>query len=227
MMKDAFFGFEEDCLICPVSPWTEERARQSEILERFSFCTVLNGVNTDIFRRKARKPEQSQILNVTAHFSPEKNHPKGGWYLLRLAERMPDVTFLVAGHADPVGQIPENVKLLGVIRDQSELAELYGSSRLSVLTSRRETFSMPCAESLCCGTPVVGFRAGAPEQIAMAEYSEFAEFGDLDSLEEMIRRWLNRADVDPQAVEREARKRYSVETMVQNFMEIYGRLLWN
>lgn len=41
---------------------------------------------------------------------------------------------------------------------------------------------MVTAESLCCGTPVVGFKAGAPEQIAIKEFSEFVEYGDLNSL---------------------------------------------
>ena len=39
---------------------------------------------------------------------------------------------------------------------------------------------MVTAESLCCGTPVVGFKAGAPEQIAIKEFSEFVEYGDLN-----------------------------------------------
>ena len=43
---------------------------------------------------------------------------------------------------------------------------------------------MIVAESLCCGTPVVGFKAGAPEQITIKEYSEFSEFGNIEILKE-------------------------------------------
>lgn len=226
-MKEAFLGFENNCVICPVSPWTEKRARQSDILSCFSFRTVSNGVNTNIFRKKAEKAERLEVVHVTACFSAEKCHPKGGWYLIQLAERMKDVTFLVAGRADLDLQLPDNVVLLGEVKDQEELAALYGRSRISLLLSRRETFSMPCAESLCCGTAVAGFRAGAPEQISMLEYSEFVEYGDLDALENTLRRWLNRRDLDTGKIAYEACKRYSVETMVKNFIEIYGRLLWN
>ena len=85
---------------------------------------------------------------------------------------------------------------------------------------------MPCAESLCCGTPVVGFMAGAPEQIALEDYSDFADHGDLDTLEALVRRWLNRQP-DRRALAQAAGAAYSTDTMVKHFMEVYRRLLWN
>jgi len=39
---------------------------------------------------------------------------------------------------------------------------------------------MPVAESLCCGTPVVGFKAGGPESIAPSQFAHFADQGNLD-----------------------------------------------
>ena len=228
-MHTAFAGFERDCILCPVSPWTEERARQSAILKDFSFQTVLNGVNTEFFHGASGAEtikDRPEILHVTAHFSPEKEHPKGGWYLLQLAKRMPDVIFQVAGPADPISEHPKNLKLLGMVKDQEKLAQLYRDARLSLLVSRRETFSMPCAESLCCGTPVVGFRAGGPEQIALPEYSDFAEFGDLDQLEHLIRKWLYQAQADRGEISARGIEKYSDQTMIRNYLDVYGRILW-
>lgn len=77
-----------------------------------------------------------------------------------------------------------------------------GLLKCFLLTSERETFSMVTAESLCCGTPVVGFKAGAPEQIALKEYSEFVDYGNLDKLEKAVRRWLQkekRTDIEDAA----------------------------
>ena len=226
-MQGAFAGFEENCIIAPVSPWTEGRARQSEILKHFPFQTVYNGVDTEaVFHRDGEHSQENTVLSVTAHFSDAQDHPKGGWYLLQLARRMPEVTFLVAGNADQIPDKPDNVHLLGVVRDQKELAKHYSRAAVSLLVSRRETFSMPCAESLCCGTPVVGFCAGAPEQIALSAYSDFVPFGDLDGLEAALRKWL-RADCDREQIAREARDTYCAETMVNAFMQMYGREQWN
>ncbi len=226
-MKAAFNGFENDCVICPVSPWTEDRARQSDILRDFRFVTVFNGVdaeNTFCCPDPALQRE-NMVLHVTAHFKNDRDHAKGGWYLAELARRLPDTQFLVAGRAEDSADLPENLKLLGVIADQQELAQLYRRAKLSVLVSRKETFSMPCAESLCCGTPVVGFKAGAPEQIALDSYSDFAEFGDLDGLERFVRKWLAKEDLDYGEIAKQGRQAYSAETMVRSFTEVYRSLL--
>lgn len=224
-MKKAFDGFEHDCIICPVSLWTEDRAGQSDILKNLRFKTVMNGVNTGVFNcGEGESPDENTVLSVTACFSNEKTHPKGGWYLAELVRRMPGVTFLVAGKTEHKEDLPENLVLLGEISDQNELAELYRKAKVSVLTSRRETFSMPCAESLCCGTPVVGFKAGAPEQIALPDYSDFAEFGDLNQLEALVCKWLE-SEADRNKISEEAFKAYSVESMIKSFTEVYEGIL--
>lgn len=223
-MRDAFAGFEDHCVIASVSPWTEDRARQAEILKHFRIQTIYNGVNTEVFRCGKTVPEENTVLSVTAHFSGKQDHPKGGWYLLKLAERMPDVSFWVAGKADELENKPVNLHFLGEIRDQNLLAEQYRKSAVSVIVSRRETFSMPCVESLCCGTPVVGFEAGAPERISLEEYSTFVPFGDLDRLEDALRRWLAAKDLDRALLAERACRAYSAETMIQSFLEMYGRI---
>lgn len=226
-MRNAFEGFERDCILCPVSPWTQSRAEQSDILKNFCFRTVLNGVNTkEMFHWKEEVREHA-VLSVTAHFCDMPDHHKGGWYLIQLAKRMPEITFWVAGKADETADLPKNLVLMGQIADQGKLAELYRKAKLSILVSKKETFSMPCAESLCCGTPVVGFRAGAPEQIAIPEFSEFVEQGDLDQLERVTRAWLDRTDLDAVQIARIAEQKYSVQTMVDEFLEVYRSALWN
>lgn len=67
------------------------------------------------------------------------------------------------------------------------LAAWYSAADAALLTSHRETFSLVTAESLCCGTPVVGFRAGGPESIAPPSCCKFVEYGDLDALEPALR----------------------------------------
>ena len=82
---------------------------------------------------------------------------------------------------------------------------------------------MVCAESLCCGTPVVGFKAGAPEQIALPEYSSFVEYGDVDSMAEKIERLLECPETG-ECIEKEAGKAYSKQTMTENYRKVYGMI---
>ena len=223
-MRSAFAGFEGDCVLCPVSDWVARRAEQSDIVRRIPMWTVYNAVDGPFFFTETEKKENA-AFHVTAHFSPERNHPKGGWYVLELAKRMPEITFYVAGKHEKVSECPENVVFLGEITDRDALASWYRKAKVTLVTSRAETFSMPCAESLCCGTPVVGFRAGGPEEIALPEFSKFVEFGDLDDLESALRDQMERS-VNRKALAERARAAYSAETMAQKFVDIYRGLLW-
>ncbi len=195
-MRKAFEGFSE-LTVTSVSPWLMRRAKESPILQEHRHVTVLNGVDTSVFfprqpesRREKHSLEGKKIVfHVTAEFSTAADHPKGGRYVLELAEKMKDdnTVFLVAaGRWDDKLTFPENVIFLGNIADQSLLAEYYSLADATLLTSRRETFSMPVAESLCCGTPVVGFEAGGPEEIALKEGSAFVPYGNISALERAL-----------------------------------------
>ena len=110
--------------------------------------------------------------------------------------------------------------------DQKMLSKLYSSADVCLLTSLRETFSMVTAESLCCGTPVVGFKAGGPESIALKEYSDFVNQNDDDALERALRQMLGRK-LQKEDISREAITKYSEEKMCHQYYQIYKQLLDN
>ena len=222
-MQKAFEGFEEECTVVSVSPWLMERAQQSPILKNFPHVTVLNGIDTTIFspadgcalREKYNLQGKRVVLHVTASFSMDPNHLKGGWYVAEMARRFPDIAFVVIGSRGDENGLPGNVLNIGRVENQEDLAVWYSMADVTLLTSKKETFSMVVAESLCCGTPVVGFKAGAPEMIALPEYSEFVEYGNADALEKALEKAISEAK---NAVRTEA---YSKETMSAGYFEIY------
>lgn len=227
-MQTAFSGFEKDLMVVSVSQWLSRRAVQSPVLGKMEHRVILNGVDTNIFAYTPvlKNTGEKVIFHATAMFRDDPEHLKGGWYLLELAKRLRDipVRFLVAGRDRVDGPIPENVTLLGEIRDQAMLAKHYRAAELTLLTSQRESFSMVCAESLCCGTPVVGFQAGAPEEIGIPGFSEFVPAGDLDALETAVRNWLEYPK-DKQRIAAEAARKYSRERMLQEYIALYRGLV--
>lgn len=233
LMKRSFKNFDQFLRIVSVSPWLQERAVLSPVFAGKKHSVILNGVNTDIFHFSGNcEKEKSRkiVLHVTALFRDEEDDPKGGGYILKLAERMKEenVLFLIAGKSELTSNmaLSQNVVLLGNVRDQNQLAAYYNKADLTVIASRRETYSMVCAESLCCGTPVVGFKAGAPETISIPDYSEFVEYGDLDSLQKCIEKWLNYKGVsNKQKISQQAIEKYNRVRMVERYKEIYNELL--
>ena len=231
-LKKAYTLFATTKLkVVSVSPWLSHRADESVMLHRFDKYVVFNGINTDIFHYISSKPNNSShnipekfCLFVTASFSVDKDDNKGGFFLVELAKRNPAIQFVVASnYSRPVDYLPNNITLLGKAKTQEELSRLYNLANVSLLLSKRETFSMVTAESLCCGTPVVGFKAGGPESITLKEYSEFSEYGDLDTLEKILINWFDKP-VDKKKISDKAVSKYSENAMTSAYMDIYKSL---
>ena len=234
LMKEAFSHFQKDDIIfTSVSPWLMKRAMMSPIVNSYIHTVVLNGINQSIFRIRVLSDRiiekfpinKKLILFVSANFNQDPDNIKGGYYFIELAKRMPQYIFcVVASFSSDTDNLPENVIFWGRTNGQEELAELYNRANLTVLTSKRETFSMIVAESLCCGTPIVGFEAGGPESITIDEYSKFVRHGDLYALQNAAEEFLNK-EFDIKQVSHDAHIKYSKEVMTESFIKVYNKLM--
>ena len=232
-MREAFDGFDR-LVVVSVSPWLMDRAKGSAILSDKKHVVIYNGLDTDIFHRYPKdvldglrrelgfSADDKIVFHVSPSFDNNPENIKGGFYVLKLSEKLKDLKFVVAGKYDPSLRVPENVKLLGSITDKLRLAMLYAMADVTVLTSKRETFSMVCAESLCCGTPVVGFKAGAPEMISLPAYSAFCEYGDLAALDLLLQEWTQKEK--PVSVFEDSHEAYTNARMVDEYINEYQRL---
>lgn len=229
-MKNVFDGFER-LISVAVSPWVQQRAEMSPIFSDKKNTTVLNGIDCEVFSPCGDKEQlktelgipkdKKVIIHVTASFESEV---KGGKYVKQLAERLGDVVFVVVGNRDKPKSMPDNIIALGRVENQQKLAEYYSMADLCVISGKRETFSMPVAESLSCGTPIVGFYSGGPETIAIPKYSEFVEYGNVKQLETVALKFLNKEN-DKAAVAEVARRKYDKKEMVKEYIKIYSEVL--
>lgn len=229
-MKRAFEGF--DMLVsAAVSPWVQKRAGMSPIFADKRNVTVLNGIDCNVFkpqgyREKLRAeleilPDKKVIIHVTADFDDAR---KGGKYVRELAQKLKDsAVIVVVGNRREPENLPENIIALGRVENQRKLAEYYSMADLCLIASSRETFSMPVAESLCCGTPVTGFKAGGPEAITIPEFSEFVEHGDVNGLCAAVCRMLKQK-FDREVILEIAAEKYSKKAMVDGYIRLYNEV---
>ena len=228
-MEKAFSGFDKLYSV-GVSPWVQHRAEQSPIFKDAVHTTVLNGLDTKVFtpqsgtdelrRKHGIKDSDKVIIHVTASF---ESPTKGGKYIIELAKRLGnDYKIIVIGNKETPADLPENIIAVGRVENQTELARYYTMADLCVVTGLRETFSMPVAEGMCCGTPAVGFFAGGPESIAIKEYSEFVEYGNVYKLFEAVKKFQNLSFLE---LSDRAKNVYSKENMCDNYIKIYEKIL--
>jgi glycosyltransferase involved in cell wall biosynthesis len=234
LMKNVYNNYN-NIVITSVSKWLHDRAIQSPFFADKNMQVVLNGIDTenvfkptDAIELKKRYNIQTEkvVLHVTASFT---DSIKGGKYVIELAQRFlhENIRFFIVGFNGDKSILPSNVTAIPNTKDQIELATFYTMADLTILTSLKETFSMICAESLACGTPVIGFEAGAPETISLKSYSEFVKQGDIVALESTVIKWLNKKQEFKDLISSDASNVYSKKYMYNRYYEIYSRIYSN
>lgn len=230
-MNLAFDNFSNVSIVA-VSKWLQERAKLSKIFSQYEIDCIYNGIDTNIFkynqfyrdfyRNKYQAGSKNIILFVTSN---PKDPVKGVKYFFKLVEKFKnqnDFLFVCVG-IDKIEINYDNILNLGIIKNSIDLSRIYCMADITLLTSQRETFSMVVAESLCCGTPIVGFRAGAPEQIAIKKYSRFVDFTDIDGLENNIYEMLEKK-YNKEIISEESGNLYSSEKMSEHYLQIYKNI---
>ncbi|MDD3189669.1 MAG: glycosyltransferase [Fermentimonas sp.] len=226
-MKNAFDGFDDNLVVVSVSPWLMDRAKASPIFKDKRHCVVMNGLNDSVFypriadtlHGKYALGDKKIVFHASPAFTDQNGDLKGGFHLIEIAKLLPEFVFVVAGPYHLSSEVPDNVILLGMIKDQNELASYYSEADVTLLVSQKETFSMVTAESLCCGTPVVGFKAGGPESIAIPAYSEFVEYGNYEQVIAAVKKHIE-TKVDPIV----CKNKYAMRVMTEKYVRIYNEL---
>lgn len=205
------------------SNWLAERVNQSFLKDKDKIV-IHNGVDTSIFhpvnteklRHQLNIPKEKKIiLFVVPDLS---NELKGSQWVIRIAKLMKKepVIFLVVGAGKQPKETLDNVIYVGPIYEQQLLAQFYSLANVFLLCSKRETYSMTCAEALCCGTPVVGFKCGAPETVFTEPFATFSKYGDIDAIKGNIENVL-KDNIDCS----QCKKYYSEEHMTKKYLDLY------
>lgn len=231
-LQQAYDGFQKFQIV-GTSPWSVERMKRSPFFKNIPIITIYNGIDTGIFyprdtkelREKLHLNTEKVILHVTPNFYTPL---KGGRFVLEMAKRLQEndvkAKIVVVGYNGDGTDLLPNMIAIGRTKDQNELAMYYSLADMTLLTSEREVFSMVCAESLCCGTPIVGFKAGGPETISVPEHSVFVDYGDIDLLYENVLKWLDHKREHPIPIST-MHKKYARETMNKNYYELLTHLV--
>ena len=225
-MKESFDGFEKIAIVS-VSKWLENRAKQSAIFRHChaKFITIENGLDLQSFVPLNINPLKEKFDGknpIILHVTPNFNHPlKGGKYVIELAKKHPEWSFIIVGYNGNI-TLPSNVTTIGHTKSKEELSWYYNIADVTLLTSKRETFSMVCAESLACGTPVVGFRAGGPESVFIGDFAKFVDYGDVRKLGEAINEMITLSpNIDATLIN----KKFSAKGMATKYRQLYKEII--
>ena len=211
------------------SQWLAERVKQSFLKDK-PVQVVHNGIDTDSVFYPRDKEEINSLLSRYSLDNRKKvlavapnimEDRKGGKIVLKIAENMPDLQFILVG-ADESKRYSKNVLLIQSTKDQHELARWYSLADLFLICSKMENFPTTCLEALSCGTPIVGIDTGGTKETAPAPYGIFVsgERVQTELLQQEISSQINigfaRDEIRNTAV-----KMYSRDVMCSAYYNLY------
>lgn len=151
------------------------------------------GVDVEVFRPMDVERSSDFTVGYAGRISPEKGVDR----LVEIAEKLPDVHFIVAGKRQMDLTFPNSVEYLGEI-PFFEMATFYNKADLIVLPSFTEGFPCVILEAYACEKPVLVAKDVFPEELEI-----FGSVVDISEFETEIKRLK---DLDLKALGRKARK---------------------
>ena len=167
------------------------------------------GVNVDIFhpddldreakRRSLGLDSSRKLLLYVGRLAKEKNAGTLFRAFEMLQKRRPKgLQLLVIGDGPERTQLRKlqtrfkNVRWVKYVSDPRELARYYRAADLFVHPGVQETFGLVALESQACGTPVVGIRGSAMDELIFHEQNDWAQENSPQALTDAIERFLSK-----------------------------------
>jgi L-malate glycosyltransferase len=122
-------------------------------------------------------------------------------------------------------QLAKNIKLLGLLTPEDYARELRVSTAF-IHCSAYETFSVVCAEALCCGTPVIASMVGGIPEYVHSGNGILVTENNPEAFYAAIISFLERkVDFDKENISSEAIGKFSEETVGRQYFSVLKKLV--
>jgi glycosyltransferase involved in cell wall biosynthesis len=120
----------------------------------------------------------------------------------------------------PMVESHSSVEFIGEIGESDKAEFLGGAAALLFPVDWPEPFGLVTIEAMACGTPVIAFRRGSVPEIVADGVSGFI----VDTVEEAVAAVRRVATLDRAKIRAEFERRFTVERMAREYLEIYQML---
>lgn len=204
--------------------------------------TILNGVDTEEYRpgdaASARAllgvPEGGYHVGCVARLSPEKDHATLLAAFASLRARRPDAHLTLVGDGPLRKELEADAGRRGLgeavtfAGTRGDIAALLPGFDVFALSSRTEGISLTLVEAAAVGLPIVATRVGGnPEIVRDGETGLLVPAGDPEALAAALDAVASKPDRSEMGRRGRARmvERFSVDTMVQAYEDLYAEVL--
>ncbi|NOT91749.1 glycosyltransferase [Ferruginibacter sp.] len=176
------------------SKWLYECAKQSALTKNKPLYYIPNAIDNKFFK-PIDKLIAKNFLNINtdeiviAFGAVSIESPYKGWVYMQKAleilhqqNEFKNISVLIFGSdysKEVADAIPFKIKFMGYLRDVYSTMFVYNAADVFIVPSVADNLPTTVQESLCCGTPVVGFEVGGiPDMIKHKENGYLAKYKD-------------------------------------------------
>jgi len=234
---DETLSFFKKSYFISISKAAKKLAKKTKI-----YKVIHNGVNTNFYKFSAKKEDYLLWSGRLSRAKDKKGNfldPKGIRWAIRLAKETNSRLYLSGNiedlkffEKDVKPCLSSKIKWIGSISSElpltkKEFAKLMQKAKVFLMTVNwYEPFGLVMAESMSCGTPVIGFDRGAVSEVTVNGKTGFVvkpEQG-INGLKKALK---NIDKINPKDCREHIEKNFSLEKMVDNYEKIYYEILKN
>lgn len=228
--KEIINRYHPDIIFVSPSKWLAEEVDKSEIFRGYPVHHIFNGIDTTVYQYKDRKecrlkhglPLEKKIVLLVAQDLANERKGLGDFVQSINTMSSPDFKLVTIGANELQLSDKIDYTAAGSIKDPRVLSEFYNAADYFFLPSHEDNLPNTMLESLCCGTPVIGYAIGG-----LRDCIKDGENGLLLQPESGFTSILNdlpEMQLSQKQISAAAMKRFSIENQVQNYIQLYKQL---
>lgn len=233
--KKEVFKNVDNIYIVSLCDWMTTMVEQSQLFSRFPVTKIPNSLDTNIFKPRDSSfsrdllglPQDKVIILFVA--DSITNNRKGFSFLLKAFEQLQneDVVLCAVGKSNADLKAIRGVIELGSISNEGLMSAVYSASDVFVIPSVMDNLPNTVVESLCCGTPVVGFPVGGIVDMVENDKNGYLTEGiSVQHLKAGIDRFLRNKDTfHREAISKKAHIDFSPARQSASYIELFENIL--
>ncbi len=218
------------------SKWMCGQSMNSEVFGKYKTYNIPYGLNTSIFRLWDKKffktfleiPSDKPTLLFVA--DSLENHRKGFRILLKSLEMLGNLklNIMLIGSDKPKDlKFSDNHKVysLGTVIDERVMSIVYNAADLFIIPSLMDNLPNTALESVCCGTPVIGFDIGGiPDIIEDGVNGLLVKELCHEQLAKALYNGINNIEkFNNKSISKSAVEKYQLRIQASRYLELFER----